>query len=73
MPKQQDRAGALAFLKSVATQSGTQRDYEYAPFHAAEALSHMSGDGRAALIELRNKKLIRDPKTLGFVHYFLTT
>lgn len=73
MPRQSDRQRALAFLKSVATQSGAQRDYEYAPFDAAEALGDMGSDGRAALIGLRDRKLIRDARTAGFVHWFLTT
>src|SRR5689334_9445194 len=35
MPEQKDRARAIAFLRSVTIQSGSQRDYENAPFHAA--------------------------------------
>jgi hypothetical protein len=73
MPKQNNRADALAFLKSVASQSGEQRDYEEAPFVAAESLSEMGRDGREALRELRNRKLIRDARTIAFVNWFLTT
>jgi len=73
MPRQKDRTRALAFLKSVAMQSGQQRDYEYAPYQAAQALSHMGKDGRAALIDLRDKKLLRDGKAIGFVNWFLST
>jgi len=71
MPDQKDRARAIAFLKSVTAQSGSQRDYENAPFHAAEALSHMGHDGRAALRDLRSKGLIKDPTTIGFVYSVL--
>jgi hypothetical protein len=66
-----DRGRILVFLKSVAKQSGNQRDYEKAPLDAAVSLSHMGREGRAVLSELRAKNLIQDPRANGFVYAFL--
>jgi hypothetical protein len=71
MPEQKDRIHALAFLKSVASQSGAQRDYENSPRRAVEALSLMGNDGRAALTDLRTKGLLRDPQARNFTIWFL--
>lgn len=73
MFEQKDRPRAIAFLRSVAMQSGDQRDYEYAPYEAAQSLSHMGNDGRAVLLDLQNKKLLQDGRTGGFTHWFLST
>jgi hypothetical protein len=71
MPDQKDRIRALAFLKSLASQSGARRDYENSAERAVEALSVMGNDGRAALIELRDKGLLHDPQARSYAIWFL--
>jgi hypothetical protein len=71
MFEQKERARALAFLKSVAAQRTDQQDFQDAAFTAAEGLSRMGADGRAALIDLRGRGVIRDGNAIGFVNWFL--
>ena len=71
MPAQKDRIHALAFLKSLAAQSGAQRGYENSAERAVEELSVMGNDGRAALIELRNKGLLHDGRARSYATWFL--
>jgi len=68
-----DRGRAIAFLKSVAAQDPANRDFDGAPFMAAMALREMAEDGRVALTDLRDKNLLRDPRTIGFVKWYLHT
>jgi hypothetical protein len=70
---QKDRARAIAFLKSVATQDTRNQDFEGAAQTAAEGLSVMGKEGRAALVDLRDRKLLRDARTRAFVRWFLST
>jgi hypothetical protein len=70
---QKDRARAIAFLKSVATQDTRNQDFEGAAQTAAEGLSVMGKEGRAALVDLRDRKLLRDGRTRAFVRWFLST
>ncbi len=56
---------------NVAAQSGSNRDYENAPRRAVESLSLMGSAGCAALIELRNKGLLRDAQARSFAIWFL--
>jgi hypothetical protein len=72
MSDQKDRDRVIAFLKSVAVQSGANQDYEGAPLTAAEGLSQMGREGRAALVELRDRNLLRDGRTVGFVRWYLS-
>jgi hypothetical protein len=73
MHGQKDRGRAIAFLKSIAAQDSANRDFDGAPFIAAMVLSEMTEDGRAALLDLRDRKLLRDGETAGFVNWFLRT
>lgn len=71
MRDQGDRDRAIAFLRSVAAQDSEQQDFDGAPFLAAMALSEMGVEGRSVLSELRQKRLLRDERTAGFVDWFL--
>jgi len=73
LPLQKDRARTIAFLKSVAVQGDQTADFERAPFRAAESLGQMGPAGRAALIDLRDAKLLRDGDTIAYVNWFLHT
>ena len=72
MFEQNDRTRSLAFLKSVAGESTDHQDFEDAALSAVDGLSRMGPAGRAALIDLRDKKLLRDGKAIGFVNWVLT-
>jgi hypothetical protein len=73
MSYQRQQTQAIAFLKSVATASPKQQDFTQASVSAVSTLSRMGPVGRAALVELRDKNLLRDARAIGFVNWFLTT
>ena len=73
MFQQKEGSRSLAFLKSVAVQRTDQQDFQDAASAAAEGLSRMGADGLAALVELQDRKLLRDGNAIGFVRWFLTT
>jgi hypothetical protein len=68
---QSERDRAIAFLKSIAVQDSDREDFSGAPFLASMSLSEMGADGRSALAELGEKRLLRDARTAGFVDWFL--
>lgn len=70
MANQHERAKAIAFLKSVASESPRQQDFIQASLSAVSALGNMGSEGRAALIELRDVGALRDPSALGFVNWY---
>jgi hypothetical protein len=69
MSHQRDRAKALSFLRSVAMEDPEQTDD--LPFLAVNTLSEMGNGGRVTLVELLDNELLRDPKSIGFVKWFL--
>lgn len=70
MYNQHDRAGAIVFLKSVASQDPARPDFADAPLEAVSTLSYMGLQGRIALSELRSQGVLRDPAAKGFVDWY---
>jgi hypothetical protein len=68
---QKDRSRAIAFLRTVATESSANEDYEDASWEAVSMLNLMGSEGRAVLIDLRDKGALRTPKARGAVDYYL--
>lgn len=70
MPNQRERAKALTFLRSVAMSDPEQTDD--LPFLAVDVLSGMGTAGRATIADLFDKNLVRDPRSIGFMKWFLS-
>jgi hypothetical protein len=70
LPSTLSRAGCFDSL-IMRSRWDSPRDYENAPMRAAESLSLMGKEGRAALKELRDKNLLRDREALSFTTWFL--
>lgn len=71
MFEQKERVRSLRFLRSVAAQRTEQQDFQDAAVTAVEGLSRMGVEGRAALIDMRDRNLLRDGKAIGYVAWFL--
>lgn len=70
MQQQRDRTRAIAFLKSIAVEVGGHPDLS-GPWGAVTALSHMNGEGVAALKDLRDAHAVTDPRARGYVDWYL--
>jgi len=66
----QERGRAIEFLKTVATENAPP-GFDEAPYLAAHALVNFRAAGIATLRELDASDALRDPKTSGFVKWFL--